>query len=176
MKTNFRPVVVLSDLDSTLANVHHREHLAPKSEAERDELKSWIPYSKGCVDDTVVSGVLRALLLHKRGGALIGYVSGRNEEAISETISWLEEVGAPVDLIRLHGENDPRDNADHKVASIKNLQALGYDVALMYEDHVSVCEIIERETGVPCVTVRPRYNDGVGVSFNLARAAATEEP
>lgn len=158
--------VVLTDLDSTLANVHHREHLAPVGAAKKDG-SNWIAYSKGCVNDEVVNSVATALRMYHQAGYRIHVVSGRNVEAYGETVQWLKANGIYVDEIRLRGENDFRHNAEFKSHYINGLKDLGLEPVLMFEDHVSVCEIIEERTGVPCITVRPRYEDGVGVSFNL---------
>jgi hypothetical protein len=159
------PSIVLYDLDSTISNTLHREHLAPAE--NREALESWIEYSKACINDPVIEGVAASARLYQRLGAAVGFVSGRNEEARDETIAWLERHSIHPDLLKLHDENDPRHNGEHKAKFVKELQAKGWTVELFFEDHISVCEYIEAETSVPCVTVRPRYEDNVGVSFNL---------
>lgn len=159
--------VILSDLDSTISHVHHREHLAPAT--DRELLESWIDYSRACIDDEVIEGVAQALRLYREAGYSIGFVSGRNVEAEEETKQWLTKNNIPFDFVRLHTPEDPRHNAEHKVKYIESLQSYGFEVVLMFEDHVSVCQEITEKTGVPCVTVKPHYDDGVGVSFNLSQ-------
>lgn len=159
--------VIVCDLDSTLANTYHREHLAPEMHL-REPVENWIPYSKACIDDTVIEGVKRALNLYAEAGMLIHFVSGRNIEALAETIQWLDANEIHWDFVRLHRHDDLRHNGEYKSAYINSLREDGFEPVLMFEDHVSVCEMIEERTGVPCVTVRPRYEDSVGVSFNLS--------
>lgn len=161
------PKVIVCDLDSTLANTLHREHLAPEADLRAD-VENWIPYSKACINDTVIAGVRQALNLYAAAGYLIVFVSGRNEEALEETKQWLFDNKVSCDGIRLHKATDLRHNGEYKANFINELKENGFEPVLMFEDHVSVCEMIEERTGVPCVTVRPRYEDNVGVSFNLS--------
>jgi len=158
--------VVLYDLDSTLFNVQHREHLAPEGEA-RKLTSSWIAYSQGCVDDTAVEGVATSARMFAAAGYRIHIVSGRNVEALEQTIEVMDKYRIPFNEIRLHRDEDLRHNGEYKSQYINELKESGFEPVLMFEDHISVCEMIEERTGVPCITVNPRYDDGVGVSFNL---------
>ncbi len=159
--------VVLYDLDSTMFNVEHREHLAPAG-TDREDVNNWIAYSKGCISDTVVEGVAQSARMYHEAGYRIHIVSGRNEEAREETILVMALNNVPWDEIRLHAASDLRHNGEYKSLYINELKGRGFEPVLMYEDHVSVCEMIEERTEVPCITVRPRYDDQVGVSFNLS--------
>lgn len=160
------PRIICYDLDSTMFDVHHREYLAPEG-PNRGEVDNWIDYSKACIDDTVIEGVAQSARLFAEAGFYIYFVSGRNIEAYQETVDTLHKWNVPWHYIRLHRADDPRHNGEYKSQFINELIASGNRVELMFEDHVSVCEMIEERTGVPCITVRPRYDDGVGVSFNL---------
>lgn len=166
-------VVIACDLDSTLCDTKHREYLAPSGEY-RESTYSWVDYSLACRDDGLIEGVARALNLFYELGYQIHFVSGRNEEARGATVDWLQRHGVKFHALRLHDHTDVRHNAQYKVGYLKSLQARGYDVRLMFEDHISVCELIEKETSIPCITVKPRYEDHVGVSFNAAEADLLE--
>jgi FMN phosphatase YigB (HAD superfamily) len=160
------PRAVLFDLDSTLFDVQHREHLAPVG-PNRADVDMWIDYSKGCIDDTVVEGVAKAARMFYAAGYLIFIVSGRNIEARDETEAVMRRNNVPFHEIRLHTANDLRHNGEYKSQYINELKVRGITPELMFEDHISVCEMIEERTGVPCVSVKPRYEDNIGVSFNL---------
>jgi hypothetical protein len=162
--------VVCYDLDSTLFDVRHREGLAPDG-PNRGDVDNWIAYSKGCIDDTVVEGVAQSARMFHAAGYRIHIVSGRNVEAYEETLEILKRSNIPVDEIRLHSADDLRHNGEYKALYINELKARGFTPELMFEDHIAVCEMIEERTGVPCITVRPRYEDNVGVSFNLNQHA-----
>jgi glutaredoxin len=147
-------------------DVQHREHLAP-SGADREDVDNWIEYSQACVDDSLVKGVAKTAWMFHVEGYLIHFVSGRNEEAMKQTQETLIKHGVHFDEIRLHKADDLRHNGEYKAEYINQLKERGFEPVLMFEDHVEVCEMIEALTGVPCVTVKPRYVDSVGVSFNL---------
>lgn len=153
--------VVLVDLDSTLYNTKHRDHLAPE---DREDTQNWVPYSMACFGDTVVESVKTVVNMLAKDH-LIFIVSGRNNEAYAQTVYRLLEDDVTHDIIRLHTQHDLRNNAEFKVAYLHKLQSLGYEVVLFIEDQVSVAEAIE-EAGVPVLVVNPRYEDKIGVAFN----------
>lgn len=159
-------LAICYDLDSTLFNVEHRAHLAPEGLDKADNA-NWIPYSKACVDDEAVEGVAASARLYHAAGFYIYILSGRNIEALDQTILALRLNNIPWDAIRLHRDSDLRHNGEYKVKALNDLKDSGITPVLMFEDHQSVCEAIEKEAGVPCVTVAPRYKDEIGVSFNL---------
>jgi hypothetical protein len=165
-----RHKVVCYDLDSTLFNVQHRENLAPDG-PNRRAVENWIAYSKGCINDTAVEGVAKSARMFYRAGYGIHIVSGRNVEAMDETIAVMNKFQIPWSEIRLHSSDDLRHNGEYKAQYINELKDRGYAPELMFEDHEEVCLMIEELTGVPCITVRPRYEDNVGVSFNLGQHA-----
>ena len=97
------------------------------------------------------------------------FVSGRNVEAYTETAEWLKRFEIPVSGLRLRGESDPLHNGEYKVAHIHHLRNIGYEPILMLEDHVSVSKLIQEKTGVKVLTVKPWYEDTVGVNMNNVR-------
>lgn len=153
--------IVLSDLDSTVCDVSHREHLAP---ADKADTQNWIPYSKACSEDTPIAGVVQTLQLLSKSYPIF-MVSGRNVEATIETFSWLTEHSVPFTSLHLHSEDDLRHNGEYKVAYIEELRAMGYNPILMLEDSPTVSRMIEA-AGVPVLRVAPPYVDNIGVSFN----------
>lgn len=166
------PRIVVCDLDSTIAHTQHREGLAPPDGPERVDVQNWIPYSMACKDDPVIEGVAELLrILHYAAGYDIFFVSGRNAEALLETVDWLNGNDIPWAEVRLHTAQDLRHNGEYKAEYIKSLQDEGRKVMLMLDDQIDVCRIIEERTGVKCITVRPWYEDKVGVSFNLGQVA-----
>jgi hypothetical protein len=163
--------IVLCDLDSTLSNTSKREHLAVTSANHAD----WVAYSKACIDDEPIAGVLAAI----RGLAKIYpiyIVSGRNEEAYWETVEWLSNNGITPYGLRLRRANDIGHNGYYKVEHIQELQRRGLQPIMMFEDHEGVADMVEKMTGVPVVRVRPPYTDNVGVRFNQVEESPTEVP
>lgn len=154
---------VVTDLDGTVYNTQHREYLAP---LEKFTGSNWIEYCKACKGDTPVAGMVAALQIHANNGLPIFLVSGRREEARAETIWRLNEDSVPFFELRLHSDNDIRHNGEYKVDYIEQLKARGYNPVLMYEDIVTVAQMIETQTGVPVVTIKPHYEDLITVSLN----------
>lgn len=153
--------IVLSDLDSTLADTRGREKFAAIGGSHED----WIAYSKACIDDAPITGTIAALRLYADAGYPIFLVSGRNIEAEKETRTWLAIHEVPFHHLRLRKSGDIQHNGQYKAAYVRELRDRGFNPVLMFEDHVGVSELIEAES-VPVVTVNPRYEDAIGVNFN----------
>lgn len=153
---------VFFDLDSTVANTEHRSDVLGSASHE-----SWVTYSRFCLGDTPIEGTVAAVRLFHSMGFEIHMVSGRNAEAEPETRSWLTHYGIPYHHLRLRASEDIRNNALYKVAYIRAQRGLGVEVVLFFEDQVKVAQIIQQETGVPVINVRPWYEDTVGVAGNF---------
>jgi hypothetical protein len=151
--------VVLTDLDSTVANTEGRAHLAVPGAPRHED---WIAYSRACVNDEPIAGTVRTLQLLAASGLPIFIVSGRNVEAVQQTQEWLARHNVPFDHLRLRKPDDIQDNAEYKAAWVRELRQNGFDPVLMLEDHIGVAKLVEAE-GVPVLTVRPWYEDTVGV-------------
>lgn len=154
--------IVISDLDSTLADTRHRAPLAHTGPSSSHE--DWIDYSKACIADPPIKGSIAALKLLSKLYPIY-LVSGRNVEAEAETIFWLEMNDVPWTSLRMRSTNDIQHNGEYKVAYLQMLRKQGHDPVLMLEDHVGVAEMVEA-IGVPVLSVNPRYEDTVGVRFN----------
>jgi hypothetical protein len=153
--------IVLSDLDSTLADVQHRAHLA---RLDSQHPNDWIKYSLACINDTPMAGPVRTLQMLAETFPIY-LVSGRNIEAQDATEEWLNLVGVPYEELRLHRSTDDMHNGRYKVGYIQELRSRGYNPMLMLEDHLAVAAMVEA-VGVPVLSVNPRYDDTIGVAFN----------
>lgn len=153
---------VFFDLDSTVANTEHRSDVLGGESHE-----SWVTYSRFCLGDTPIEGTVAAVRLFHDQGFDIHMVSGRNAEAEHETRAWLDHHSVPFHHLRLRAADDIRNNALYKVEYIRHQRSLGVEVVLFFEDQVKVAQIIQQETGVPVVNVRPWYEDRVGVAGNF---------
>jgi hypothetical protein len=156
--------VVLSDLDSTIADTEHRHHLLPAVNPDSD----WERYSLACTGDIPIQGTVAALRLHNAHHQ-IRIVSGRAEAAQEITYRWLNRHLIPCQALKLYryAPEEVRElndgltiNARHKISYIRWLRACGMEVVLMYEDSALVAGHIERETGVPVVLVSTASSHG----------------
>jgi hypothetical protein len=146
--------VVCWDLDSTLADTVHRQHMVDAVRAGGEGAPTWDDYSLQCMNDDPIDGSV-ALLRLLYPYYLQHIVSGRGEIAHDLTQVWLGRHSIPVDHVELR--KGDTDNALFKIRYIRHLQATGYRVALFCEDHGPAGEEIEEATGVPVLGVNPFY-------------------
>lgn len=148
--------VVLWDLDSTLANTAHRQHMVPAIKEYRKDGPTWVDYSMACVDDTPVEGA--ATLVRLLWGRIKQFgVSGRNASAEQLTQQWLDRHDIPLDDLYLRDDGDHTPNGKYKVRVINQIRASGLEVVLFVEDWKETGEYIQAETGVPVLLVQGDY-------------------
>lgn len=152
---------VLWDLDSTIANTMHRQHMVPAIKAKQGP--TWEDYSMACVDDTPVEGAVALVRLiaslDPRSALVAQYgVSGRSESARDVTLTWFAEHGVPLNDLHLRPDGDHTPNGTYKVGVINRLRDSGVDVLLFVEDWKETGEYIREKTGVPVLLVQGDYN------------------
>lgn len=151
--------VVLWDLDSTLANTLHRQHMVPAIKAHTKGGPTWEDYSMACVDDTPVEGAVALVrLMRSLDTHLHQYgVSGRSETARDLTLAWFAKHHVPLDDLYLRPDGDHTPNGKYKVGVISQLRDSGKDVLLFVEDWKETGEYIREKTGVPVLLVQGDY-------------------
>lgn len=145
--------IVIYDLDSTLCDTLHRQHMTPFV----DRSYTWEQYSMACAADGVIKGTAARMRLDYPQFE-VHVVSGRNECAMELTCQWLQEnVGDCVDRVVLRPDGSHMPNAEFKIKHIRTLQNAGRNVVLAYEDWPEVAKLIMARTGVPVLCVNPMY-------------------
>ena len=142
------------DLDSTIADTAHRQHLMP----HRMPGSTWDDYAAACPDDAPVDGVvavMRALWPTHQ----IHIVSGRSCSARQLTEDWLKRHAVPWDVLHLRGPGDITGNALAKAGYLNKLRDSGLEPIVFFEDWPKVAEIIRREAGVPVVLVSAGHGE-----------------
>lgn len=152
--------VVLWDLDSTLANTAHRQHMVPAIKAKQGP--TWEDYSMACADDTPVEGTVTLVRLldwlSSPDKPIRQYgVSGRNEAARDLTLDWFDRHGVPLDGLYLRPDGDHTPNGRYKVNVINQLRDDGVDVVLFVEDWKETADYIHEMTDVPVLVVQGDY-------------------
>jgi hypothetical protein len=146
------------DLDSTLADTRHRQHMVPLIRAGK---ATWLEYSLHCADDEPIEGaVTLARLLY---GARVWQfaVSGRSASAEGATRDWLKRYQVPLDDVFLRPDGDYTENGLFKVRVLGQLRDRGFDVVLFIDDWQETADIIQAVTPVPVLVVKGVYEDGV---------------
>lgn len=149
--------IVVFDLDSTIADTTHRQHMTPRKQRERGvEGWTWTDYSMLCAEDALIEGMKALINLLRASGNKVFILSGRNDEAGELSRAWLLEHNVHFDLLRLRPSiyND-RPVPEWKVAQLQRWQSKGYSIKLFIDDWPEVCEAVERECQIPVLCVQP---------------------
>jgi hypothetical protein len=144
--------LALWDLDSSLCDTQHRHWIIPEIKARK---KTWDDYSLLCVDDTPILGpiaVMRALDSHFHFA-----LSGRAECARENTYAWQVAHEIPLDELILRPTGSRVNVGVWKVAKIRQLLKMGWEISFMAEDNPDIGHRIYNETGVPVLGLNPFY-------------------
>lgn len=141
---------VIFDLDGTLCDTRHRQHIIDQryDKGRHD----WLGYSMACADDGLIEPVAAlAKILHRTH--LVMLLTGRNVQAVDLTIEWLNDHDVSWDDLAMRGESDFRHNDVFKKAKVQQLQRLRrFDLAV--EDNPNVVPVFA-ELGIPTLLVQP---------------------
>lgn len=140
--------VVICDLDGTLCDTRHRDHLA--------QAKRWNEYNADCANDKPhreVVEILKGLLAQ---GHEIAFVTGRSMEALADTECWIERnlfipKGQPRLFMRSVG--DFRSDVVVKREVYEN-HLKDEDILFVLEDRDRVVDMW-RSLGLRCHQVQP---------------------
>ncbi len=147
-----RSEVVLSDIDSTLADTRQRRFACPTV----DPMRTWTEYAMLCGSDAPFPGPIRVLKMFHAAGYGIHLITGRPERARKLTEGWLLEHEVPYEQLRMRPDGISHE-ISLKVAYIDTLRAQGYEPVLFLEDWPAEAALIEA-AGVPTLCLNPRYD------------------
>ena len=138
---------VLVDLDGTVCDVSHRQHLiADRANAD------WRAYSLQCYADKPVPNIIGLVRFFYDEGLRIALVSGRHEAARTLTEEWCADNHLAYDMLVLRAEGDHTPNAEYKVQAVKQLARDGYSVVYAIDDFHKAADAL-RSVGVPTLLV-----------------------
>lgn len=134
---------VICDLDDTLTNAAHKDHLA--------KAKQWKAFEAASENDPVNQWCLDLITtLSKSGKYEIIYVTGRQEGMRSLSQNWLKRHNAPDGVLLMRSAKDYRsDNVVKKQIYEKKI-APYYDVAFCLEDRPHIADMW-RSLGLVCL-------------------------
>lgn len=176
-----KPLAYIIDLDGTLYDNSHRQHLIP---ADRSNTAGWVEFNCACADDVLredMSDLVRSVLL---SGREVIYLTGRSEVAGKQTMQRLLKdfnfIEQPTLIMR------PMDchasAAEFKRDAVKRIRDskrwAGYDLIAL-EDDPSIVEVM-RGMGVTvlhidskcCAVKKPHHNGMMQLSNELAEVKA----
>lgn len=172
-----KPLAYIIDLDGTLYDNSHRQHLIP---ADRSNTAGWVEFNCACTDDVLredISDLVRSVLL---SGREVIFLTGRGEVAGEQTMQRLLKdfnfIEQPTLIMR------PMDchtsAAEFKRDAVKRIRDskrwAGYDLIAL-EDDPSIVEVM-RGMGVTvlhidskcCTVEKPHHNGMMQLSNELA--------
>lgn len=146
--------VVFVDLDSTLADTTHRQHLLGDRTVE-----DLTAYSLACADDTPFAGTVRLTQLLKGAGAHVVIVTSRYDVAMMETMRWLYRHNVGFSELIMQAADDASTIEDFKVVAIERwLANNGVDAPeLVIEDWPPIKDALEAK-GWTVMLVNPNYH------------------
>ena len=137
--------IVVVDLDGTLALDHKRNHYLQRKP------RDWDAYFAECHTDEPNEPVIALIRAMKEAGYSINIVSGRRDDYIEDTFSWLLDYNIPWNRLQLRRTGDYTD--DH-ILKLKMIEPFRNDILFVLEDRQRVVDMW-RANGFTCLQVAP---------------------
>lgn len=140
MTPESKPVAIVVDIDGTVANHRHREHLIAGASP------NWEAFFAGSgLDDPLPQGV--ALATERALDCVVIWLTGRPERYRQLTAHWLAANGLPTANLNMRPDNDMRPAATFKAERLAQLSNT-YDIGLIIDDDELVVATL-RQAGWP---------------------------
>ncbi|MET9361082.1 HAD family acid phosphatase [Streptomyces sp. NPDC006632] len=139
-----RPLAVF-DLDGTLADSSHRQHLLDRRPRDWDAFFAAAP-----ADPPLAEGV--TLCREAAQECEVVYLTGRPERCREDTVEWLAAQGLPGGALHMRRDSDRR---PARLTKLETLRALGRgrEIRMLVDDDELVCDAAE-EAGFHVVRAR----------------------
>lgn len=144
-------MIVLFDLDGTLANVTHRRHHVEKA---RKKDADWRAFYAACEFDTVNIPVARCFDAHRAAGSQVWIVSGRSDEVKRQTEEWLGRNSLWPDRLLMRPQSNYEADVTLKQRWLHDGIIPRDRILCVYDDRTSVVNMWRSE-GLACFQVAP---------------------
>jgi len=141
-------MIVLFDLDGTLARIDHRRHLVQGGQ------KRWREFYAACPLDELNEPVAAAWRAHRYAGCGLWIVSGRSDEVRRETEIWIKQHDLQPDNLLMRQAKDHQPDVSLKHGWLRSGRIPKDRVLCVYDDRSSVVAMW-REEGLACFQVAP---------------------
>ena len=140
-------MLYIFDLDGTLADTSHRDHLAREGK--------WDEYYAACVRDMPIPATVDTFINLKRAGAEIYIFTGRSEQVRKQTETWLFLNNLHPDLLMMRPEKNFKKDFILKAEWYDRLPPLDKeDLIAVFEDRQQAVDMW-RAKGITCYQVAP---------------------
>ena len=147
-----RKHIVVFDLDATLANGKHRNHLVPKPDVAH-RCESWDEHNLEADKDTPIQDTIDVCNALEETHTIV-ILTGRCDVAEGITKAWLKGHGVRYDRLIMRGREDNRPDTVYKE---EELLLLGLDNILCCFDDLEHVADMMRGLGLTCYLVN-KYN------------------
>lgn len=140
---------IVFDLDGTLANCEHRQHMISDVARREFEAAAWEKFFRACTNDLPIQPIINVLTGMVDAGHEVSIWTGRSEIVRAETVEWLHKYVGFVPPLRMRPENDftPDSILKHRWLMLAEVVP-----DLVFEDRKGVVEMF-RKYGIQCVQV-----------------------
>lgn len=139
--------IVIFDLDGTIADNEHRNHLV------RCQDPDWRAYFAACTDDAPNTPVIKMLDALFNEGREVWIVSGRSDEVRAETEAWLADHNVSYDKLIMRPKDSQTPDHVLKKEWLNTIIPKGA-VLCVFEDRSRVVDMWRAE-GLTCFQVAP---------------------
>ena len=170
--------VIVVDIDGTVADNVHRQHLAPSKSEQESDSDAWRSFHEASVNDTPVEHVCMMVEALRQFGMQVVFLTARPEWSRSITTDWLRRNVVEDQQFQLAMR--PNDSVE-KASQLKPrlLRSLFYSdaemttrVFMVLEDSESNAQAFE-SMGLPVLRVRGYGQDAIERINELAKARDT---
>jgi phosphoglycolate phosphatase-like HAD superfamily hydrolase len=141
-------MVIIFDVDGTIADVEHRRH-----HVNGTSKKNWKAFKQETVNDTPIQWVCDIAKRHIALGDSVAFFSARNESQRDVTEKQISEwIGHGHKGVFLRPDGDFRCDAEFKLELANKFEELGGKIDLVFDDRNKVVDMW-RSRGTTCVQV-----------------------
>lgn len=133
------------DIDGTLADCSHRLHFIQQTP------KDWPSFFSACDRDAPIPHMIELARACQRLGPIV-CLSGRSDECLHKTQTWLGRQGILGSALFMRKAGDHRDDSVVKLELLAEAREAGFEPIIIFEDRKRVVDAW-RAAGVPCAQV-----------------------
>lgn len=138
--------MVIFDLDQTVFDIRHREHLIPTA----TNGSTWLDFNLACEGDTIIPAVSDLIAMYDEAGYEIAYLSGRSAEVAEQTRKMLAAEGLACDQLLLRPAGDYTPGPELKKFWVEHL---GPELVIAAYDDDPAIIAMYRELGITAFQV-----------------------
>lgn len=143
-KENKKDKAIIVDIDGTLADVEHRVHFVQASP------KDWKNFNQHMIHDKINPWCLEIIQKFHKDHYKIILLTGRTDDFMSDTESWLKRYHVPFDQLLMRSVSDRREDFEVKKEIYQSKIEPNYNSLFVLEDRSSVVKMW-RSIGLTCL-------------------------